>query len=77
MDAEQYCPICSAADVADLAELLHETGLHHGDFEKTHAEHDWWHWYAPYLSSRLKGSSPEQSTAAADHYADVRHIPRL
>ena len=57
-----------AADVATLAELLHETGEHHDGFEKTHAEHHWWDWYAPYLSSRQNGSSPEEATAAADRY---------
>ena len=57
-----------AADVATLAELLHETGEHHDHFEKTHAEHHWWDWYAPYLSSRQNGSSPEEATAAADRY---------
>jgi catechol 2,3-dioxygenase-like lactoylglutathione lyase family enzyme len=53
-------------DVATLAELLHETSEHHDHFEKTHAEHHWWDWYAPYLSARQNGSSPEEATAAAD-----------
>ena len=55
-----------AADVATLAELLHETEEHHGHYEKTHAEHHWWDWYAPYLSARQNGSSPEEAAAAAD-----------
>ena len=64
-------------DVATLAQLLHETGLHHHQYEITHAEHDWWDWYAPYLSARQNGSSPEEATAAADRYMDeVFHIPR-
>jgi catechol 2,3-dioxygenase-like lactoylglutathione lyase family enzyme len=55
-----------ATDVATLAELLHETSEHHGRFEKTHAEHNWWDWYAPYLSARQNGSTPEEADAAAD-----------
>jgi len=47
-----------ATDVATLADLLHETEEHHGHYEKTHAEHHWWDWYAPYLSARQNGSSP-------------------
>jgi len=62
-------------DVATLAELLHETEQHHGNFEKTHAQHHWWDWYAPYLSARQKGSSPEEAAAAADRYMEeVLHI---
>src|SRR6476469_2752502 len=45
-------------NVATLAELLRETEQHHGQYEKTHAKHQWWDWYAPYLSARQKGSSP-------------------
>ena len=63
-------------DVATLAELLHETAEHHGHYEKTHAEHHWWDWYAPYLSARQNGSSPEEAAAAADRYMEeVHHIP--
>ncbi|MGA9768587.1 MAG: VOC family protein [Blastocatellia bacterium] len=63
-------------DVATVADLLHETGLHHHNYEQTHAEHNWWDWYAPYLSARQNGSSPEEATAAADRYMDeVLHIP--
>ena len=57
-----------ATDVATLAELLHETAEHHDHYEKTHAEHHWWDWYAPYLSARQNGSSPEEAAAAADRY---------
>jgi catechol 2,3-dioxygenase-like lactoylglutathione lyase family enzyme len=64
-----------AMDVATLAELLHETEEHHGHFEKTHAEHHWWDWYAPYLSARQNGSSPEEAAAAADRYMEeVLHV---
>jgi catechol 2,3-dioxygenase-like lactoylglutathione lyase family enzyme len=65
-----------AMDTATLAELLLETGLHHHHYETTHAEHNWWDWYAPYLSARQNGSSPEQASAAADRYMDdVLHVP--
>ena len=57
-------------DVATLAALLHETEQHHGQYEKTHGTHNWWDWYAPYLSARQNGSSPEEASAAADRYMD-------
>jgi catechol 2,3-dioxygenase-like lactoylglutathione lyase family enzyme len=64
-----------AMDVATLAELLRETAEHHDHYEKTHAEHHWWDWYAPYLSARQQGSSPEEASAAADRYMDeVHHV---
>ena len=53
-------------DVGTLAQLLHETAEHHDQFEKTHAEHNWWDWYASYLSARQNGSSSEDATAAAN-----------
>jgi hypothetical protein len=57
-------------DIATLAELLRETSEHHGHYEKTHAEHHWWDWYAPYLHARQNGSTPSQAAAAADRYMD-------
>jgi catechol 2,3-dioxygenase-like lactoylglutathione lyase family enzyme len=66
------------ADVATLADLLLETGLHHDHFEKTHAPHNWWDWYAPYLSARQNGSSPEEASAAADRRMEEDlHVPVL
>src|SRR5215475_14101272 len=63
-------------DVATLAELLRETSEHHDHYEKTHAEHHWWDWYAPYLSARQNGSSPAEAVAAANRYMDeVFHVP--
>jgi catechol 2,3-dioxygenase-like lactoylglutathione lyase family enzyme len=59
-----------AMDVATFAELLRETEEHHGHYEKTHAKHHWWDWYAPYLSARQNGSSPEEAAAAADRYME-------
>jgi catechol 2,3-dioxygenase-like lactoylglutathione lyase family enzyme len=65
-------------DVATLAELLHETAERHDHFEKTHAEHQWWDWYAPYLSARQNGSNPEHAAAAADRYMEevLNVLPR-
>ena len=57
-------------DVASLADLLHETAEHHDGFEKTHAKHNWWQWYAPYLSARQKGSTAEEAAASADRYME-------
>ena len=64
-----------AIDVGTLAQLLHETEEHHGNYEKTHAKHNWWDWYAPYLNARQNGSSPEDAAAAADRYMhEVHHV---
>jgi catechol 2,3-dioxygenase-like lactoylglutathione lyase family enzyme len=63
-------------DIGTLAELLHETEQNHGEYEKTHAKHNWWDWYAAYFSARQNGSSSVQAAAAADRYMDeVHHIP--
>jgi catechol 2,3-dioxygenase-like lactoylglutathione lyase family enzyme len=67
---EWKSPRAKANDVATLAELLHETEQHHGQYEKTHAKHHWWDWYAPYLNARQNGSSPEEAAAAADRYME-------
>ncbi|MGE5214910.1 MAG: VOC family protein [Nitrospirota bacterium] len=65
-----------SVDVGTLAELLRETSEHHDRFEKTHAAHHWWDWYASYLNARQNGSNPEAAAAAADRYMeDVYHIP--
>ena len=37
-------------DVASLAGLLHETAEHHDPYEKSHAPHNWWDWYAAYMT---------------------------
>ena len=64
-----------AMDVATMADLLHETEEHHGQYEKTHAEHHWWDWYAAYVNARESGSTPEQASAAAERYmAEVKHV---
>ncbi len=62
-------------DVATLAELLHETAEHHEAYEKVAREHDWWDWYAAYITARQQGSSPEQASDTATTYmAEVRHV---
>ena len=68
----------TTADVATLAELLHETAEHHGGFEQAAPAHDWWDWYAPYLSARLAGRRPEQAATAADRYMEDERgvVPR-
>jgi catechol 2,3-dioxygenase-like lactoylglutathione lyase family enzyme len=64
-------------DIGMLAELLHETEQRHGEYEKTHAKHNWWDWYAAYLSARQNGSSPEEAAAAAGRFMEeVLHVPR-
>ena len=62
--------------VATLGNLLHETEQRHGEYEKTHAKHNWWDWYASYLNARQNGSSPTEAVAAANRYMDeVLHVP--
>ena len=64
-------------NVATVAELLHETSEHHDHYEKTHAEHHWWDWYAPYFNARQSGQNSADATAAADRYMDETfHVPR-
>jgi catechol 2,3-dioxygenase-like lactoylglutathione lyase family enzyme len=67
-----------STDVAALAELLRETEEHHGQYEKTHGKHQWSDWYAPYLSARQQGSSPEEAAAAADRHMEesLQVLPR-
>ena len=62
-------------DVAALAKLLKETSEHHASFEAVAPKHDWWDWYAAYMSAREQGSTPEDASAAAGRYmAEVKHI---
>jgi hypothetical protein len=62
-------------DVATLAELLHETAERHDAFEQVAPPHDWWDWYAAYMTAREDGRTPDDASAAARAYmADVRNI---
>jgi hypothetical protein len=65
-------------DISALADLLHETSEHHDPYEKTHAPHDWWDWYAAYMDARERGSAPDEAAAAAGRYmAEVKHVAPL
>ena len=57
-------------DVASLAQLLHETSDHHGVFEKVAPPHNWWDWYAAYMTARETGSTPEEASDAARLYME-------
>jgi hypothetical protein len=58
----------SPGDVEGLAELLHETSQHHDLYEKASQPHNWWDWYAAYMSARQNGSTPEQASTEAGRY---------
>jgi hypothetical protein len=65
-------------DIASLAQLLRETSEHHDPYEKTHAPHNWWDWYAAYMNARESGSSPDDASAAAGRYMEeVLHVGAL
>ncbi|HEY5457020.1 MAG TPA: hypothetical protein VIJ96_16265 [Acidothermaceae bacterium] len=57
-------------DVASLAQLLHETRDHHGLFEMVAPPHNWWDWYAAYMTARETGSTPEEASDAARLYME-------
>jgi len=65
-------------DIEALAQLLHETAEHHDPYEKSHAPHDWWDWYAAYMAARQSGSTAEQASASAGRYMEeVKHVAPL
>jgi len=67
-----------AVTIPELAELLHETALHHDAYEKTHDQHDWWDWYAAYLNARLDGTKSETAVGAANRYMEQNlHVHAL
>ncbi len=57
-------------DIATLAELLHETSERHDPYEKSHAPHNWWDWYAAYMHAREQGSTPNDAAATAARYME-------
>jgi hypothetical protein len=62
-------------DVEALAQLLRETEEHHSAFEAVAPPHDWSDWYAAYMQTRERGSTPEQAAAAAGRYmAEFKRI---
>ena len=73
----EWKPTRGPVDVAKIAELLHETSEHHDHYEKTHADHHWWDWYAAYFDARQEGKNSEGATATADRYMEeVLHIAK-
>lgn len=61
--------------IAALADLLHETAERHDAYEQAAPPHDWWDWYAAYMSARQGGSSPAEASLAAGRYmAIVKHV---
>lgn len=62
-------------DIAELADLLHETADHHGSFEAVAPKHNWWDWYAAYMTARERGEDDDEAAAAAGRYmAGVKHV---
>jgi catechol 2,3-dioxygenase-like lactoylglutathione lyase family enzyme len=64
----------NSTDIASLADLLHETSIHHGEFEAVAPPHNWWDWYAASANARQGGSTQEDAAATAGRYmAEVKH----
>jgi catechol 2,3-dioxygenase-like lactoylglutathione lyase family enzyme len=62
-------------DSGQLAKLLLETAVRHGEFEAIAPPHDWWDWYAAYMDARQSGSTADEASAAADRYmAEVKNV---
>ncbi len=58
-----------------LASLLHETADRHHSFEAAAAPHDWWDWYAAYMTARQSGGSPDEAAESAARYmAEVKGV---
>ena len=55
-------------NVQALADLLHEAEEHHGPYEKLAQPHNWWDWYAAYVSARQSGDTPAEASATAGHH---------
>ena len=60
--------LTSMDDIAKLADLLHETAAHHDPFERAAPKHNWWDWYAAYMSARQHGRTEDQASADAAAY---------
>jgi hypothetical protein len=62
-------------EIQALADLLHETSEHHGEFEAVTPPHDWWDWYAAYMVARQGGSTEEAAAASAGRYMEeAKHV---
>ena len=58
-----------------LASLLHETADRHHSFEVAAPPHDWWDWYAAYMTARQScSSSDEAADAAAAYMAEFKGV---
>jgi hypothetical protein len=65
-------------DIEALAQLLHETADHHDPYEKSHSPHNWWDWYAAYMSARQSGSDPDEAATSAGRYMEeFKHVAPL
>jgi hypothetical protein len=64
-------------DTAALADLLHETADHHAQYEAIAPKHDWWDWYAAYMTARENGSTPDDASEAARVYMEQARGIRL
>jgi len=60
-------------DIAALASLLHETAEQHDPYELSAQPHNWWDWYAAYISARQDGATPEQASVSAGRYMEQVH----
>ena len=65
-------------DIATLADLLHETAGRHDPYEKSAPPHDWWDWYAAYMTARQSGKTQEEAATSAARYMTEagRVVPR-
>jgi hypothetical protein len=64
--------------IETLAALLHETAEHHDPYEKSSEPHDWWDWYAAYMSARQDGhTSADASDLAAQYMAEHKHVKQI
>ena len=60
----------STADIRASADLLRETAEHHDPYERTHAAHHWWDWYAAYMDARQHGDTPDEASRTAGRYME-------
>ncbi len=65
----------ATTEIDNMASLLHETGDRHHSFEVIAPPHDWWDWYAAYMTARQSGSSPDEAAeAAAAYMAEIKGV---
>ena len=59
-------------DVGTLAELLHETEQHHGNYEKTHGKHNSVGVVCAVLERASQRQNPEEAAAVAGRYMEKK-----